>query len=328
MRPAAVIIGGFVTGGKLRRSERLFRQRETFLAGRSPLASAAFARDAVYSHLPVGQASRLPNNRKPFNGRRSCLPHDERITMKIDISATKQELGQRAAATGAEAIRAAIAARGQANVIVATGASQFEMLDALVKEQGIDWTKVTFFHLDEYAGMEMSHPASFRKYLQERFVDRLPQRPAAFHYLQAEGDCQAECQRLGQLIAQHPIDVAFIGIGENGHLAFNDPPADFDTAEPYIVVLLDVACRQQQYGEGWFPSFEAVPTQAISMSVKQILKSKTIICSVPDERKAQAVQAALEGSVSSLLPASILQTHADAHIFLDTPAAALLRTAP
>lgn len=248
--------------------------------------------------------------------------------MKIEISPSKQQLGQHAAATGAAAIRSAIAARGQANVIVATGASQFEMLDALIQEPGIDWSKVTFFHLDEYVGMEMSHPASFRKYLKERLVDRLPQRPAAFHYLQAEGDCRAECQRLAQLIRQHPIDVAFIGIGENGHLAFNDPPADFETAEPYLVVSLDVACRQQQFGEGWFPTFDAVPTQAISMSVQQILKSKTIICSVPDERKAQAVQAALEGPVTPLLPASILQTHADTHVFLDRPAASLLRLAP
>ena len=244
--------------------------------------------------------------------------------MNIDISPSKQELGHRAATAGAAAIRAAIAARGTANVIVATGASQFEMLAELAKAENIDWSKVVFFHLDEYAGMEMTHPASFRKYLKERLVDRLPQPPRAFHYVQAEGDCAAECRRVGALIQKHPIDVAFIGFGENGHLAFNDPPADFQTEEPYLVVALDEACRRQQFGEGWFPTFDAVPTKAISMSVRQILKSKMIICSVPDDRKAKAVQAALEGPVTPLVPASILQQHPQTTIYLDQPAASRL----
>ena len=247
--------------------------------------------------------------------------------MKVDISPSKQELGRRAATAGAAAIRAAIAARGAANVIVATGASQFEMLAELVAAKDIDWSKVVFFHLDEYAGMEMTHPASFRKYLKERLVDRLPKPPQAFHDVQAEGDCAAECRRIGGLIQKHPIDVAFIGIGENGHLAFNDPPADFQTDEPYLVVALDDACRRQQFGEGWFPTFDAVPTKAISMSVRQILKSKTIICSVPDDRKAKAVQAALEGPVTPLVPASILQQHPQTTIYLDQPAASLLKSA-
>ncbi len=245
--------------------------------------------------------------------------------MQIDIADTKQELGKRAASAGAALIRHAIQAQGATNIILATGASQFEMLGELVKQPGIDWSKVTVFHLDEYVGMEITHPASFRKYLKERFVDQLPQPVAAFHYISAEGDCHAECRRLGELIAQHPIDVAFIGIGENGHLAFNDPPADFETNDPYIVVDLDDACRQQQFGEGWFPTFDAVPTKAISMAIKQILKSKEIVCSVPDDRKAKAVQGAVEGPVTNSVPASILQTHAHTTIYLDGPAASLLK---
>jgi len=245
--------------------------------------------------------------------------------MRVDISASKQDLGATAAADGAAWIRQAIAERGEANVIVATGASQFEVLAELAKAPGIDWSKVTFFHLDEYVGMPMTHPASFRKYLKERLVDRLPTPPRAFHFLDAEGDCQAECRRLGELIARHPIDVAFIGIGENGHLAFNDPPADFQTDEPYLIVELDEACRRQQLGEGWFPSLDAVPKQAISMSIRQILKSQAIVCSVPDARKADAVAAAIEGPVTPDVPASILQNHERVTIYLDEPAAMQLK---
>jgi glucosamine-6-phosphate deaminase len=244
--------------------------------------------------------------------------------MQVEICTDKNDLGRRAAAAGAAEIRAAIGERGVANVIVATGASQFEMLGELVKAPDIDWSKVVFFHLDEYVGMPMTHPASFRRYLKERLVDQLPQPPRAFHYLNGEGDAAAECKRVGELIKQHPIDVAFIGIGENGHLAFNDPPADFTTEEPYIVVQLDEACRRQQLGEGWFPTLESVPTSAISMSVRQILKSRTIVCSVPDERKSAAVKNAVEGAVTPKVPASILQEHPRATIYLDPPAASKL----
>lgn len=246
--------------------------------------------------------------------------------MNVRIFETKEELGRQAAADGTELIRQAHALRGEANIILATGASQFEVLAALVQADVIDWSRVTCFHLDEYVGMPITHDASFRKYLKERFVDRLPQPPAAFHYLNAEQDCQAECQRLGDLIRQHPIDVAFIGIGENGHLAFNDPPADFETEEPYLVVDLDEACRKQQLGEGWFPTLDDVPKQAISMSVRQILKSSHIVCSVPDERKAKAVKGAVEGPVTPDLPASILQQHDQTTIYLDKPAASLLKS--
>jgi len=243
--------------------------------------------------------------------------------MKLEISSTKQLSGEKAAADAARAISGALAERGAANVILATGASQFEMLGVLA-EAALDWRRVSCFHLDEYIGMPTTHPASFCKYLQERFVDVLPRSPAAFHFVDGLADPQAECDRLGGLIAEHPIDVAMIGIGENGHLAFNDPPADFQTDAAYLVVELDEACRRQQFGEGWFPTLDDVPTQAISMSIPQIMRSRRIICTVPDERKARAVQAAVEGPVTPDVPASILQRHAAATLYLDEPAASLL----
>ncbi|MDB4501392.1 glucosamine-6-phosphate deaminase, partial [Akkermansiaceae bacterium] len=194
----------------------------------------------------------------------------------------------------------------------------------LVQEEGIDWTQVTIFHLDEYVGLSIEHPASFRKYLKERFENQLPSPVRAFHYINAEDDPEAECDRVGSLIAETPIDVAFVGIGENGHLAFNDPPADFEIEKPYLVVNLDEACRQQQFGEGWFANLEAVPEKAISMSVRQIMKSGSIICTVPDERKAKAVRNSLEGEVSPGVPASILQEHEDCGLYIDELAASLL----
>jgi len=244
--------------------------------------------------------------------------------LKTNIADTKQEMGKRGAEQGAGIIRKAIESRGSANIIVATGASQFEMLEALAKQPNVRWDKVTGFHLDEYVGMDITHGASFRKYLWERFISKLPLPLAAFHYVNAEKDAAAECRRLGELIKKHPIDVAFIGIGENAHVAFNDPPADFDTEEPYIVVNLDEACRKQQLGEGWFPTLSDVPKQAISMSVKQIMKSKAIVCTVPDQRKAQAVKDSVKGPVSNKAPASILQNHADTTLYLDKPSASLL----
>lgn len=244
--------------------------------------------------------------------------------MDIVVKNTKDEAGHHAADIGAEVLRTAIGQKAAANIILATGASQFEMLGRLVSLPDIEWDKVTCFHLDEYAGMPMEHPASFRRYLKERFVDRLPTPPAAFHYIDAETDSAAECRRLSDLIRDVEIDVAFIGIGENGHLAFNDPPADFETDEPYIVVQLDEACRQQQSGEGWFSTLEDVPQEAISMSVRRILKSKKIVCTVPDHRKATAVKRAIEGPVTPRLPASILQEHPDVSLVLDRNSAALL----
>jgi glucosamine-6-phosphate deaminase len=242
--------------------------------------------------------------------------------MEILISKSKAELGKQAALRGAEFIRKAISEKGAANIIVATGASQFEMLAELVKLD-IDWKVVTAFHLDEYIGLPETHPASFRKYLKERFASLVPLKE--FNYVNGETDPYGECVRLGKKIQDFPIDVAFIGIGENGHIAFNDPPADFETDEPYIVVNLDEACRRQQMGEGWFPTLDNVPKKAISMSVKQIMKSKAIICTVPDERKADAVSHTVHDPVSPACPATILRTHPEAFLFLDSMAASGLK---
>ena len=243
--------------------------------------------------------------------------------MRVKVFDSKREAGQAAAREAAEIIREAAAARGRARVVAATGASQFEFLDALAREEGIDWGKVTFFHLDEYVGLPESHPASFRKYLRERLADRV--RPGAFHFIDGEASAPLEeCRRLGELISQGGTDVAFVGIGENGHLAFNDPPADFETEEPYLIVNLDEACRRQQVGEGWFASLDEVPRRAISMSIKQILKARRCICVVPDRRKAEAVRDCLELEVSPLRPASALQRHAGASVYLDRESASLL----
>ena len=246
--------------------------------------------------------------------------------MDVKIMPDKAQMGKAAASAGAEHIRRAIAERGDANIIVATGASQFEMLGELVQQPGINWNRVTGFHLDEYVGLAIDHPASFRGYLWQRFVSKLPLPLQAFHFLNGEGDPRTECRRVAEIIRKHPIDVAFVGIGENGHLAFNDPPADFETEEPYLVVQLDDACRRQQLGEGWFPTFDDVPKQAISMSVRQIMKSRAIICTVPDERKAEAVRNSVEGQVTPQVPASILQRHERCTLYLDKAAASLLRS--
>ena len=245
--------------------------------------------------------------------------------MQIQIDDNPESSGQAAAELGADYLRQAIAEKGQATIIVATGSSQLMMLQALVAAEGIDWSKVTGFHLDEYLGLSDQHPASFRRYLRERFVQKVP--IANFHFVNGEDNAEAECRRLGDLISGLSIDVAFIGIGENGHLAFNDPPADFETERPYIVVDLDQACRTQQWDEGWFDSLDEVPSRAISMSIRQILKSEKIICTVPDERKAIAVKNAVDGDVTNQVPASILQQHGNATLFLDRAAAGLLSEA-
>jgi glucosamine-6-phosphate deaminase len=243
--------------------------------------------------------------------------------MNINVSTTPVELGAQAGKAAAQLIRETLKTKGSANIILATGTSQFETLKQLLAEPGIDWKNVTMFHLDEYLGIPITHPASFRKYLTERFVANVPALKAA-HLINGEGNAKAECDRLGKLITASPIDVALVGIGENGHLAFNDPPADFDTEEPYIIVELDEACRKQQLGEGWFKSIDEVPQQAISMSVKQILKSKNIICSVPDQRKAVAVKNSVEQPVSNLFPATALQLHKHCTCYLDADSASLL----
>ena len=242
--------------------------------------------------------------------------------MDLEIFDSKIDLGRAAAAAATKIIQAAIAAHGEAHLIAATGASQFEFLDFLVREP-IDWTKVVLFHLDEYVGLPETHPASFRRYLKERIVDRV--NPRSFHFINGDaGNAIEECRRIGDLISRHSIDAAFVGIGENGHLAFNDPPADFETKQPYLVVDLDEACRNQQVGEGWFSGIDEVPNQAISMSIGQIMKARNILGIVPDERKAQAVRNSIELAVSPLRPASILQQHDSVTLYLDQHSASLL----
>jgi glucosamine-6-phosphate deaminase len=235
----------------------------------------------------------------------------------------KSSLGKAAAQKATAAIRSAIRERGQARVIAATGTSQFEFLGALTEFTDINWGRVEVFHLDEYIGLPATHPASFRKILLERLVNKAG--ITKFHPLDGDArDISEVIRKVGQALASAPVDIAFVGVGENGHLAFNDPPADFETEEPYLIVNLDDACRSQQVGEGWFGDLSQVPKQAISMSVRQILKAKEILAVVPESRKAQAVKACFEGEISPMAPASILRTHANAHVYLDRESASLL----
>jgi len=234
----------------------------------------------------------------------------------------KHSLSKAAAEQASTAACSAIHDRGCARIIVATGTSQLDFLDALTNAKNIDWQRVEMFHLDEYVGLPISHPASFRKYLLERLIHKVG--IAKYHLLDGNGDPTEVVRRVGEALRSAPVDVAFVGIGENGHLAFNDPPADFQTEEPYLVVELDEACLRQQVGEGWFANISEVPRRAISMSVKQILKAKEIICVVPDARKASAVKLCFDGDVSPMAPASILRTHPAATIYLDRESASLL----
>ena len=243
--------------------------------------------------------------------------------MKVHICDNAKNLGNLAGLRAAELIKQTISKKGFANIILATGTSQFETIQQLISDPEIQWDRVQMFHLDEYIGLSITHKASFRHYLNERFIYLVPTLKMG-HLINGELDPVQECARLADLIQQNPIDVALVGIGENGHLAFNDPPADFDTEKPYIVVDLDEACRAQQMGEGWFETMNDVPKQAISMSIKQIMKSDHIVCSVPDERKAQAVTDCLTKPVSNVYPASILQNHAHCDLFLDASSASLL----
>ncbi len=233
-------------------------------------------------------------------------------------------LGQAACDLVSRELAAAIRARGSANLVLATGASQFAFLEALKGERSIDWSRVTAFHLDEYRGLPADHPASFRRYLRERLLDAV--RPARVHFLEGDApDVQEECSRYEALLRTHPIHVACIGIGENGHIAFNDPAvADFHDPRLVKVVELDEACRRQQLGEGWFAAIEDVPTHALSLTIPAIMGCRVISCVVPDLRKAPAVERALRGPIRTTCPASILRTHAKAKLFLDRESASLL----
>jgi glucosamine-6-phosphate deaminase len=243
--------------------------------------------------------------------------------MQLKIFGDKVSLAQAAAVRAAAAIRRAIRERGKARIVAATGAAQFDFLDVLTKDPDIDWDKVTAFHLDEYIGIPKTHRASFNGILMERLVSKTK---IIDHYFLV-GDAsniEAMIREVGELLVAAPIDIAFVGIGENGHIAFNDPPANFETEQPYIIVTLDEQCRRQQVGEGWFADLSQVPTRAISMSARQVLKANEIIAIVPDLRKAQAVKACFSGKITPMAPASILRTHANATIYLDKDSASLL----
>jgi glucosamine-6-phosphate deaminase len=246
--------------------------------------------------------------------------------MLLKVFNDRAALGRAAAEQAAAAIRRAIAERGHARIIAATAASQLEFLDALTKTPGIDWRKVDVFHLDEYIGLPVAHPGSFRKMLLEQLV----QKTGIVHYHLLDGDAadpHEVVHRVGKQLASAPVDIAFLGVGENGHIAFNDPPADFQVEDPYIIVNLDEACRQQQVGEAWFADISQVPKRAISMSARQILKANEILAVVPGPRKAQAVKACFEGAISPMAPASILRVHPNATIYLDKHSASLLSPA-
>jgi glucosamine-6-phosphate deaminase len=244
--------------------------------------------------------------------------------MQLSVHDTARAAGAAAAEAAAGILRDAIRARGRAVFVAATGNSQLDFLEHLTATPGIDWDRTTMFHLDEYIGIPADHPAAFRRYLRERLVARVP--VGTVHLVAGDApDIRAEVMRLNGLIGAGSVDAAFIGIGENGHIAFNDPPADFAAESPFIVVDLDEACRRQQVGEGWFRTIDEVPRQAVSMSVRQILRARSIVCTVPDARKARAVRDAVEGEIGPMVPASILRTHPDCRMFLDRAAAALLR---
>jgi len=245
--------------------------------------------------------------------------------LDVKILQDKQEVGAAAARHAAESLKRILAGRDLARLIAATGASQFEFLEGLTGAPGIDWERVELFHLDEYVGLPITHAASFRKYLLERLIRKTG--ITRHHLLDGERNTGEVIREVGAGLAAQPVNLAFVGIGENGHLAFNDPPADFETDEPYLVVALDEACRRQQVNEGWYSSIREVPTRAISMSIRQILKAEEIIAVVPDARKAAAVKACLEGEISPNAPASILRRHPNTTIYLDRESASLLSQA-
>lgn len=243
------------------------------------------------------------------------------MNIRITVSSTPVENGRKAAEKIAEVINGAIARKGHARIVLSTGASQFEMFEALVKLP-VDWSKVEMFHLDEYVGLPETHIASFRKYLKERFVNVV--HPKAAHFVDGEGDVQANIAQLTRELRSDVIDLGVIGIGENGHIAFNDPPADFDAEEAYRVVTLDHKCRMQQVGEGWFATEDDVPKQAISMLPRQIMACEVIVSVVPHAVKAKAVYDTITRHVDNMVPATLMKTHPDWNLFIDDEAAAML----
>lgn len=246
--------------------------------------------------------------------------------MLLQVFETADSLAKAAASQAAASIRRAIAPHANARILAACAASQLQFLEELIATPGIDWNFVELFHLDEYVGLPRTHPASFCRFLQDRLIAKTG--ITKFRLLNGEEPPAEVIRRASEHISAAPIDVAFVGIGENGHLAFNDPPADFETDDPYILVNLDEACRRQQVGEGWFPDLDAVPKQAISISIRQLLKAREILAIVPGPKKAHAVKACFDGPISPMAPASILRMHPNATIYLDTESAALLSRRP
>ena len=244
--------------------------------------------------------------------------------LNVRIYKDDKEMGKAAAEFTEEVLQNVLQSKRQANIIIATGASQFTFYEALKELKGIEWGKVTVFHLDEYLGMSDRHPASFRKYLKERILDDV--QPGKIHLLNGDApDPEKEVERYEYLLKEVDIDLACIGIGENGHIAFNDPPvADFRDPKMVKVVKLDKECRQQQLGEGWFPTLEDVPSHALSLTVPAIMRSKTISCVVPDKRKSQAVYDTIYKDISVKCPATVLRTHPDCTLFVDKNAAVQL----
>lgn len=244
--------------------------------------------------------------------------------MNVYICQSPAELGRVAGRRAEEILLCSLEKSGSASIILATGTSQLETLRYLTRSDKIKWEKVSIFHLDEYIGIPETHPASFRKYIKDNFLSGVKRVKEIFFITGDAVEPKQECVRLNKIISNYSIDIALVGIGENGHLAFNDPPANFDTDEPFIVVELDERCRQQQVGEGWFNKLEDVPNRAISMSIKQIMKSRYIVVSVPEKRKADACMAAIEGKVTPYCPASILQLHENCYVYLDKDSASML----
>lgn len=242
--------------------------------------------------------------------------------MIVKVFRDKVALSKAAANHAAASLREALHEHPWARILVATGTSQFEFLENLTRAPAIDWQRVEMFHLDEYIGLPISHPASFRNILTERLIQKVG--ITNYHLLDGDTDPSAAIRLVGRALAASPVHLAFLGIGENAHLAFNDPPADFETEVPYLIVTLDEACRRQQVGEGWFANLADVPKQAITISLRQILKAQEIVVVVPDSRKAPAVRASLEGEISPAAPASILRTHPKTTVYLDQHSAGLL----
>src|SRR5579864_2144451 len=305
-------------------------------SGCAPIAKTRFAELIIYREIlhtskimmkyarvcEFQLAAALFRQRRMYNSSGFNSKYGDEAMLKIFND--KKSLSKAAAVHAASSIREAIATNGRARIVLATGAAAFDFLEFLSHEPGIDWSKVEAFHLDEYIGLPITHPASFRKILQERIVQKAG--IGKFHPLDGEHDAEAVVEQVSKEIASAPIDVAFVGIGENGHLAFNDPPADFETEKPYIIVNLDEACRRQQIGEGWFHTLADVPRRAISMTIYQILRANEILCVVPDARKADAVAKCLQSEITPLAPASILRTHPNTFLYLDADSSAQLRT--